>query len=228
MCARGRLDSARSTARATAARTLQDFIPMTALPEHPWGQVFTLPNLLTVARVPLAAVLWLAPGDAMFLLAVVATAAGTDMLDGRVARALRARRVARGQDPAGLGEAQAVGAWLDPLCDKIFVISAVGAIYVGWRPPLAVVALIATRELVMTPLMVIYALASKRVRRRPLDLRAGPAGKATTVAQFLAMGSVIVAPAATWPLAALACIAGLITTARYTRRGLASLDVGDA
>lgn len=196
---------------------------MTALPEHRRARVLTLPNLLTVVRVPLAAVLWLAPGDAVFLLAVVATAAGTDMLDGRVARALRDRRVARGQDPAGLGEAQAVGAWLDPLCDKIFVISAVGAIYVGWRPPLAVVALIATRELLMTPLVAVYALFSRHLRRRALDLRAGPTGKATTVAQFLAMGSVVAAPAATWPLAALACLAGSITAALYTRRGLASL-----
>jgi MFS family permease len=145
------------------------------------------------------------------------------MLDGRVARALRARRLARGKGTGGLGEAQAVGAWLDPLCDKIFVMSAVASVYVGWRPPLAVLALICTRELVLVPLMLLYEVLAKPRQQQPLDFRAGRAGKLTTVAQFASVAAVIVVPAAVWPLAVTACFAGLVTAAAYTRRGLDSL-----
>jgi cardiolipin synthase len=187
-------------------------------------RALSLPNVLTLVRIPLAALLWLAPGNAVYLFTMVALAAVTDMLDGRVARALRARRLARGQDTGGLGEAQAVGAWLDPLCDKIFVISAVCTVYVGWQPPLAVLALIGTRELLLVPLMMFYEVLGKPRQRRPLDFRASRVGKATTVAQFASITAVIVMPSMIWPLAGMACLAGLVTAVVYTRRGLESLE----
>ena len=188
------------------------------------ARALSLPNVLTLARIPLAGMLWLAPGHALYFFTLGVVAGVTDMLDGRVARALRARRLARGQDSGGLGEAEAVGAWLDPLCDKIFVLSAVASVYVGWHPPLAVLVLICTRELVLLPLMLLYELLGKPRQQRPLDFRAGRAGKLTTVAQFAGVAAVILAPGAMWPLAVTACLAGLITAAVYTRRGLASLE----
>jgi phosphatidylglycerophosphate synthase len=196
---------------------------MIVLPDSP-ARALSLPNVLTLARIPLAGMLWLAPGHALYFFTLGVVAAATDMLDGRVARALRARRLARGKDTGGLGEAQAVGAWLDPLCDKIFVMSAVASVYVGWRPSLAVLALICTRELVLVPLMLLYEVLGKPRQQQPLDFRAGPAGKMTTVAQFGSVAAVIVLPAAVWPLATMACVAGLVTAAAYTRRGLESLQ----
>jgi phosphatidylglycerophosphate synthase len=196
---------------------------MTVLLDSP-ASALSLPNVLTLARIPLAGMLWLAPGHALYFFTLGAVAAVTDMLDGRVARALRARRLARGQRTGGLGEAQAVGAWLDPLCDKIFVMSAVASVYVGWQPPVAVLALICTRELVLVPLMLLYELLGKPRQQRPLDFRAGPAGKVTTVAQFASVAAVIIVPSAMWPLAVTAGLAGLITAAAYTRRGLESLE----
>ena len=196
---------------------------MMVLPDYP-ARALSLPNVLTLARVPLAGLLWVAPGNALYLFTLGVVAAVTDMLDGRVARALRARRLARGQRTGGLGEAQAVGAWLDPLCDKIFVMSAVATVYVGWQPPLAVLALICTRELVLLPLMLLYELVGKPRQQKPLDFRASPAGKITTVAQFASVAAVILVPALVWPLAVIASLAGLVTAAVYTGRGLESLD----
>ena len=49
-----------------------------------------LPNALTLIRVPLAGIVWVAPHDRAWLFAVLAAAAMSDVLDGRVARLLRA------------------------------------------------------------------------------------------------------------------------------------------
>lgn len=195
---------------------------MLVLPDSP-ARALSLPNVLTLVRIPLAALLWIVPGNAVYLFSLGAIAAVTDMLDGRVARAWRARRLARGQATEGLGDAQAVGAWLDPLCDKIFVMSAVGSVYVGWHPPVAVLALICARELILVPLMLLYEILGRHRQHQQLDFRAGPAGKLTTVAQFASIAAVMLMPSMIWPLAALACLAGLVTVVVYTRRGLESL-----
>jgi phosphatidylglycerophosphate synthase len=195
---------------------------MLVLPDSP-ARALSLPNVLTLVRIPLAALLWIVPGNAAYIFSLGAIAAVTDMLDGRVARALRARRLARGQATEGLGEAQAVGAWLDPLCDKVFVMSAVGSVYVGWHPPVAVLALICARELILVPLMLFYEILGRHRQHRRLDFRAGPAGKLTTVAQFASIAAVMLMPSLVWPLAVLACLAGLVTVVVYTRRGLECL-----
>jgi phosphatidylglycerophosphate synthase len=187
------------------------------------ARALSLPNVLTLVRIPLAGLLWLVPGNAMYIFTLGAIAAVTDMLDGRVARALRARRLARGQATEGLGDAHGEGAWLDPLCDKIFVMSAVGSVYVGWHPPVAVLGLICTRELILVPLMLTYELLGRHRQPRQLDFRAGPAGKLTTVAQFTSVAAVMILPGMVWPLAVLACVAGLVTVVVYTRRGLECL-----
>lgn len=195
---------------------------MLVLPDSP-ARALSLPNVLTLVRIPLAALLWIVPGNAVYLFSLGALAAVTDMLDGRVARAVRARRIARGQATEGLGDAQAVGAWLDPLCDKIFVMSAVGSVYVGWHPPVVVLALICTRELLLVPLMLLYEVLGRYRQHQQLDFRAGPAGKLTTVAQFASIAAVTLMPSMVWFLASLACLAGLVTVVVYTRRGLESL-----
>lgn len=195
---------------------------MLVLPDSP-ARALSLPNVLTLARIPLAGLLWIVPGEAVYIFALGAIAAITDMLDGRVARALRERRIARGQATEGLGEAHAVGAWLDPLCDKIFVMSAVGSVYVGWQPPVAVLGLICTRELILVPLMLLYELLGRHRQHQQIDFRASAAGKLTTVAQFASIAALMLMPSMVWPLATVASLAGLATVIVYTRRGLECL-----
>ncbi len=72
----------------------------------------TLPNLLTLSRIPLAALIWVRPLDPVFVLGIMALAGVTDILDGWLERRLHPGR-----------KTETVGAWLDPLCDKLFILS---------------------------------------------------------------------------------------------------------
>lgn len=143
-----------------------------------------LPHLLTLARLPLAVAFAWAYGQPVLALALIALAALTDALDGRLARRARARG-ASGPD---------VGGWLDPLVDKVFVVVVLAVIWVhqgDWR----VLALVGARELLFLPLVALYLV--KRTRAR--ELHADPIGKVATVAQFVALGVIVVHPA--WSLA---------------------------
>lgn len=166
------------------------------------------PNLLTLARIPLAALVWVAPGSVGLLLACMTIAAVTDWLDGWLARTY--------PDGAKPGN---VGAWLDPLCDKVFVASAAASVLFVAHAPLALVALLMLRELAIVPLVAWYRLAHEQARR--FDFRAGLLGKATTVAQFLAIGLLAVASpaaaAACWLAAALGACATLVYVRRAAR-----------
>ena len=81
---------------------------------RPRSPYFTLPNLLSLARLPLVGLFWVALGptptlaSAAAALAVLAAAAVTDMFDGMLARR-------SGTDLAGVGSPP------DPICDKLFV-----------------------------------------------------------------------------------------------------------
>jgi cardiolipin synthase (CMP-forming) len=183
--------------------------------------ILTVPNALTLVRVPLAGLVWVAPDSKPWFFAILASAALSDLLDGRVARAIRARRLARGDDPRSVGEAMALGAWLDPVCDKLFVLSTVAAVAFVYQPPLAVLLLIATREIVLLPFAIGYWVTRRMRGRLRFDFSAGVLGKATTVAQFTAFVSLAVwSPATTW-LAVLAALVGLAASIDYLWRGLA-------
>ena len=190
---------------------------MRLAPEH----ILTLPNALTLVRVPLAGLVWIAPESQSWFFAILATAALSDVLDGRVARALRARRVARGGDAREMGDAAATGAWLDPACDKLFVVSAVAAVAWTYRPPVSLCLLMATREIILVPFVLGYWAAQRIRRRLRIDFRAGALGKATTVAQFAAIVSIPVWPASTRTLAVVAALVGLAASVDYLWRGVA-------
>lgn len=184
-------------------------------------RIFTTPNLLTLSRIPMAALVWFVPHRVSILVPIMVAAALSDVLDGRFARAIRKRRKDRGEDPGKLGDVGGVGAWLDPLCDKIFVLSLLAAIYVSHRPAIWIIALIATRELFLVPMGISYRL-SARARRAlaGFDFRAGWYGKLATVTQFSAVAAIPVAPRAVVPLAIAAAVAGFGATVRYAQRVL--------
>jgi cardiolipin synthase (CMP-forming) len=179
--------------------------------------ILSAPNLLTLVRLPLAALLWVRPESAAFTLSVMAVAALSDAVDGRFAKAMR-RRAARRRDDEVTGDgSSSVGAWLDPACDKIFVISAVLAVSWAVQPPLGVIALIAVREIGVLPLVFLYrVLWHDRMR---FDFRAGPLGKATTVAQFATIAAMLAAPALMWPIAIFCGTAGALAIGDYFWRG---------
>ncbi|MFZ5438648.1 MAG: CDP-alcohol phosphatidyltransferase family protein [Myxococcota bacterium] len=154
-------------------------------------QLTTLPNLMSLVRVPLAALVWLAPTNVAWVLSLLALSALSDWLDGRLARA----RGVPGDE---------LGAWLDPLCDKVFVVSALAAVWVTHEPAWWLALLAATRELFLLPLVIARFLVPS-LRERHFRWKAKALGKATTVAQFLLFGAVLLGYQPAWLPLAIAC-----------------------
>ncbi len=162
------------------------------------------PNLLSLSRVPLAAVLWVLPPTDAWLIACLAAAAVTDWLDGWWARRLAP------------DIPHAIGAWLDPLCDKVFVASAAAYVLVQAEAAAWVAPVLLAREVVQLPLMLAYARARRRGRR--YDFTAAYAGKATTVLQFAAIAAWRFWPSGAAELTLAAGALGVVAVALYARR----------
>jgi cardiolipin synthase (CMP-forming) len=177
----------------------------------PDKRLLTLPNVLSVSRIPLGGLFWVAlargPTHAELPFSVLAAAAATDVLDGYFARR-------HGVDPAGMGS------WLDPICDKLFVGSVLAALCFQRRVPLAILALIITRELLQLPMVLIYRTSATLRRWLRYDFRASWLGKSATVVQFLAVSALILDHSVAWRLAQLAFALGVLALADYVRRAL--------
>jgi phosphatidylglycerophosphate synthase len=164
-----------------------------------------LAHALTLSRIPIAIALIYSYGDPAWSIALVALAALTDAADGNVARWMQRRGRTR----------PAIGGWLDPLVDKIFVAIVAVVIWVESRD-LVVIALIGARELVLVPLVAIYLARHRPVR----ELRADPIGKAATIAQFVALAVAVAMPRWALPGAITAAGLGLAAVAHYVSREL--------
>jgi phosphatidylglycerophosphate synthase len=162
-----------------------------------------LAHALTLSRLPLAlAVAW-TWGRPVWSVVLVLIAALTDIADGRIARRAR-RRGARGLD---------IGGWLDPTVDKLFVAIVLATVWLrGALPHRAlVIALVGARELVLVPLIAIYL-----ARGRPHDpLHADRFGKLATIAQFIALCVIALAPDDALPPAVVAGVLGLVAAGHY-------------
>jgi cardiolipin synthase (CMP-forming) len=171
----------------------------------------SLPNLLSLSRLPLGWVFWLVlgktPERGMMALGVMALAAVTDVLDGTIARR-------RGVDTAG------TGSWLDPICDKLFVGAVLAALHVERGVPVWLLAMIVARELMQLPMVVVYRVSPTLRRWLRYDFRASPLGKAATVVQFLAIAALVLGFEAR-VLAVAAFALGLIALTDYVRRAVA-------
>lgn len=175
-------------------------------------------HLLTLTRVPLAALFWLAAPRPTVALVVLAVAATTDLVDGRVARAARRR--------GATGRFADAGAWLDPLCDKLFAVTVLAALAIRTGAPLGLLVLIGARELIVGPLAILYRVTPLR-RRYHQDFHASRAGKLATAGQFVAIAAIVLALPGTLPLAVAAAALGLVATAGYLR-GAATAATGTA
>lgn len=150
--------------------------------------IWTLPNILTIARIALAPVIALLPfinGYAPKLVAFVVflVAAISDVYDGRLARER--------------GEITDLGKMLDPLADKLLLIATLIPIFwitrypmrqyeIPWwgNLPLWVAVLLIGREVAMT----IFRQVAKK---RGIIIAAGGAGKIKTIVQDIFIGATI-------------------------------------
>jgi phosphatidylglycerophosphate synthase len=177
----------------------------------PNDRFWTLPNALSLARLPLGGLFWLAlaqgPARPAFPFGVLAAAAATDVLDGWIARR-------RGTNPAG------TGSWLDPICDKLFVGSVLAALYVQRHVPLSLLALVVGRELLQLPMAAVYRTSPTLRRWLQYDFRASILGKSATVVQFLAVSAIILDAEAALRLAIMAFVLGMFALGDYIRRAI--------
>ena len=175
------------------------------------SSITSLPNLLSLSRLPLGAAFWLTlgptPTHALLALGVLALAAVTDMLDGMIARR-------RGASTAGMGS------WLDPICDKLFVGAVLAALHVERGVPLWLLALIVTRELLQLPMAVVYRIIPTLRHWLRYDFRASHLGKAATIMQFLAIGTLVMGWPASVPCAWGAFGLGIVALIDYVRRAV--------
>lgn len=160
---------------------------------RPWVRP---PDLLTALRLPLAAA-FLAVEPAGLRLAILGTAAVTDVIDGMWARRLGGSRV---------------GVFLDPVCDKLFMAVAYYVVYRSGTLTLWEVGGVLVRDVVAA-----LGFLASLVLGHPTTLPARAGGKAVTVSQLLTLvafvaGSDVLRPLA-WATAAIAVYA----IADYTR-----------
>ncbi len=158
---------------------------------------------LTLTRVPLAAVFVVVARQPRWATAVLVVAGLTDVLDGWVAR----KR----------GEAHELGALLDGIVDKIFVLTVAIALVVQARLTKTEAVLLGVRDLGELLLIGVALLLPMRAVRR---IGAEWLGKATTIAQFAAVLAAIHNVAERPLLCALAAGLGIATTFAHARRSL--------
>ena len=171
------------------------------------GALLTLPNILSLSRLALVPAFVLVPTPAARA-AIVVAAGLTDLLDGWLARRRRA--------------ATRVGAILDPIADRLFVLGALVVLLLEGALSVWQGLLLLTRD-VATTIGFFVARASSELRG--VELQARLPGKVVTVLQIVALLAVLLAPALVWPLAVATCLASLVAIADYTlmlRRGRAA------
>jgi cardiolipin synthase len=155
-------------------------------------------DALTLSRLAFAGLVWLEPARPEYVFGLMVLAGITDILDGWVVR--RA------------GAMPAAGRWLDPLCDKAFMISVLAAVGVAYHPPAYVYPLVLAREILILPPLVLGLRTGM-----PLNLSSNILGKAATVAQFLAVCAVLFGTAVL-PAALLSGTVGVAAAAVYITR----------
>ncbi len=143
-------------------------------------------------------------------LGILATAALTDVLDGWAAR----RQAEQSLIPNTRGE------WLDPLCDKIFLTFVLLAIYTARQPPVSLLLMTMSRDILQVVALIIYKSVAS-LRRLRYNYKAHPIGKAATVAQFCAAGALLMGHPAGRPLAITAAALGMMAFAIYVSRMIA-------
>jgi CDP-diacylglycerol--glycerol-3-phosphate 3-phosphatidyltransferase len=153
--------------------------------------------------VPLAVAFVLLPGTAVRIALVVAAAA-TDWLDGWWARTR--------------GPASAAGALIDPVTDKIFLISAlIGFVTSGVMTTTQLAVMLARDVFVAAGALAVFAM------RLPVRLRARFPGKLLTNIQIAAVIVLLLAPQAASVVVAIAGIVSIWAIIDYAALGLRSL-----
>lgn len=160
--------------------------------------VFTLPNLVSMSRFAMA-VAFLATPAPDTRVALIGAASLSDVLDGWIAR--RRHEVTR------------LGAMLDPVADRTFVLIAVAVFLATGRITRSQYFILLARDLATA---VGFLVARSITWLRSIPFRARWSGKLVTTLQLLALIMVLVTPrVAQWAVAAVG-VASVIAISDYT------------
>jgi CDP-diacylglycerol--glycerol-3-phosphate 3-phosphatidyltransferase len=161
--------------------------------------ILALPNLLSLSRFPLAVafVLW---DSAPARIVLLALAALSDLLDGWLARKH--------------DHASRLGALLDPIADKTFVLAALMVFFANDTLSLRDFLIILSRDIAT---LAGFIVAWRRSDLDPKEFRARWLGKVVTVLQLLALLALIVRPRLLAPLIPIIAIASAAAIFDYTR-----------
>lgn len=169
-----------------------------------------LPNLVSLVRVPLALVFPFTLEWPAVSLGVIALAGASDVLDGHLARVR--------------GEVTATGAVVDPVTDKLFVITVVLSLVIAGRIPVWGLPLLAARDLGELPLVAFWALSRRHRRARIEHPIANLPGKLATALQFGCVAAALLAPKLLAVLLVATGLVGVIAALSYWRRELEKVD----
>ena len=143
-------------------------------PSQPPDRALNPPNIITLGRVILVPlVFWLlVTGQTQAAFFAFIVAGISDAVDGYLAKTF--------------GWTTELGAYLDPLADKLLIVSIFLALGVGGKLPLWLVIAVVSRDILIVIAIVLSWLLGNPVRIRPLVV-----SKANTVAQIVLAGTVL-------------------------------------
>ena len=158
----------------------------------------TIPNLISVSRVALAAG-FVASSTTETQVGIIGAAAATDFLDGWLARRVKAT--------------SRWGAMIDPIADRFFVLTVVATMLFTGRLGTGGYFVMITRDLATA----VGFLVSRAIPwLRTVTFQARPSGKVVTVLQLITLAGLLVAPAVAPWLIALVGVTSVISIADYT------------
>src|SRR5688572_5910560 len=158
------------------------------------------PNVLSLSRLALAGCFVLARTPALQA-AIVLVAASTDFIDGWIARRF--------------GQRSKAGEVLDPITDKLFVLTVLVTLLVRGLISPAQLLLLLTRDLFNT-----IAFTVAKARKWPVQFKSRMSGKIVTSLQIATVVAVLVVPGLTTPVLWLTFAAALVAIFDYSRAGV--------
>ena len=176
-----------------------------------------LPNLITLARIlSVPVVVWAIAANQMLLAFVLFLAAGvSDAVDGFLAKRFNMQ--------------SELGAYLDPLADKVLIVSIYIALGITDAVPRWLVILVVSRDL-----MIVGAVMLSWLLDRPIAVKPLLVSKLNTVAQIvfagLVLGSLGMRFEAGWLTVAMMAIVAsltLLSVAAYVREWVRHMGVGE-
>jgi len=176
--------------------------------------LFEVPCLVSLLRLPFAAAFPFVVHDPRIAVALLMAAGASDVLDGWYARKF--------------DKVTAMGTVVDPITDKLFVLTvAITLLVKGSLSPLSML-LLSTREIGELPLVILLSASPALRQRRKESHAANLPGKVTTAMQFVAIAAVMFGSKLADRLVAGAAVAGVVSAVIYWMRALRPVEKAPA